>query len=181
MVFSVVFLSLTYDDILHANLLIYDLKKKQIERFEPYGKSNDYFIDDILEEELTWNTGFKYIKTSNYIPYTGFQTLSNENNINNLKTGDIGGFCLAWCLWYIESKLINPTVPSNILINKLIKKLNNIDINFNEYIRIYSNTINKIRIKYLLKIGIDKNDISNIYLSNDNYNKIIQFLLDIYN
>ena len=108
--FCVVFLSLDLDNILHANILIYDFKKKLIERFEPYGKCMNTFIDDILEEELTWNTGFSYIRPNNYEPYAGFQTISDENNNLNLKPGDFGGFCLAWCLWYLETKLINSIV-----------------------------------------------------------------------
>jgi ankyrin repeat protein len=56
--FAAVFLSLIYDRLLHANLLIYDFKNMTVERFEPYGNTMgiDGDIDDILEEELTWNT-----------------------------------------------------------------------------------------------------------------------------
>jgi hypothetical protein len=175
--FGIVFLGLSIDNLLHANLIIYDFKNKLIERFEPYGKCVNYFIDTILEEELTWNTGFKYIKPSDYEPYAGFQTISDENNNNNLKPGDFGGFCLAWCLWYLETKLINPNIPSKILIKKLINRLNEQNISFSEYIRNYSDKINKVRIKYLEIIGIKKNKISNIYLNDNNNLKIINYLI----
>ena len=178
--FSLVFLSLDIDNILHANILIYDFKNKLIERFEPYGKCMNTFIDDILEEELTWNTGFSYKRPNNYEPYAGFQTISDENNNLNLKPGDFGGFCLAWCLWYLETKLINPTVPSKILVDKLINKLNNVNISYSEYIRNYSNKINNVRLKYLKNIGIEQDKMSNIYLSKNNNLKIINFLISKY-
>ena len=180
--FCMVFLSLNYDNLLHANLLIYDLKNMILERFEPYGNTSlvDDYIDDILEEELTWNTGLKYIRPKDYLPYSGFQTISDENNNKNIKPGDFGGFCLAWCLWYLETKLINPDINSKILVNKLISRLLKLNINFNEYIRNYSNKINKYRIKYLEIIDINIRQISNIYLTNSNENKLTQYLIKKY-
>ena len=175
--YSIVFLSLSIDNIYHANLLIYDFKNKSIERFEPYGKCIYEFIDNILEEELTWNTGFNYVRPNEYEPYSGFQTISDENNNYNLKPGDFGGFCLAWCLWYIETKLINLNISSKILIRKLINRLNNQNISFSEYIRNYSDKINKIREKYLKNIGINNNKISNIILNNNNNLKILNYLI----
>ena len=167
-----------YDNLLHANLLIYDHKNKIIERFEPYGKCYNIYIDNILEEELTWNTNYKYIKPKDYLPYSGFQTISDENNITNLKPGDFGGFCLAWCIWYIETKLLNPTLKSSLLVKKLINKLNNQNIKYNEYIRIYADKINNERIFYLNKIGINNKYVNNIYYPNNINNKIINYLID---
>ena len=181
--FCMVFLSLSYENLLHANILIYDFINMTVERFEPYGNidQNDSYIDDILEEELTWNTGLMYLRPKDYLPYTGFQTLSNENNNNNLKPGDFGGFCLAWCLWYLESKLINPNVKSKILVRKLITIINNLNINFTEYIRNYSNKINNQREIYLNKIGIDEKNVSNLYFSKNDNVKLTNYLIGIYN
>ena len=47
----------------------------------------------------------KYCSPECYFPVSGFQTLSDENNIMNQKMGDFGGYCLAWCIWYVEHKL----------------------------------------------------------------------------
>ena len=55
-----------------------ELNSKDVEK-EFYLLCNN--IDDILEEELTWNTNLKYIKVSDYLPDVGFQTISNENNL----------------------------------------------------------------------------------------------------
>jgi hypothetical protein len=165
--FGLVFLSIIYDNILHANILLYDFKKMTIERFEPYGNSNivDTTMDDILEEELTWSTGFKYIRPNDYLPIVGFQTISDENNIENKKSGDFGGFCLAWCLCYIETRMKNMEIDPKILVSKLINKLTKSNIKFSEYIRNYSNKINEYRIKYMKNIGIDSKEISNMHLS----------------
>jgi hypothetical protein len=177
--YATVFLSLIYDRILHANLLVYDLKNMTVERFEPYGNTMqlDGGIDEVLEEELTWNTGLKYIKPDDYLPVAGFQTISDENNIINKKSGDFGGFCLAWCLWYLETKMKNPDVSSKILVDKVINKINKLDLKFSEYIRNYSNKINSKRIEYLEQIGIDSKKISDNHMTEDTSIKITDFLI----
>jgi len=178
--FAAVFLSLIYDRLLHANLLIYDFKNMTLERFEPYGNTMgiDGDIDDILEEELTWNTGLKYIKPDDYLPVAGFQTISDENNIINKKSGDFGGFCLAWCLWYLETKIKNPDISSKILVDKVINKISKLDIKFSEYIRNYSNKINSKRIEYLELIGIDSKKISDNHMTEDTSIKVTDFIIN---
>jgi hypothetical protein len=181
--FAFVFLSLIKDDLLHANALIYDFKNNTVERFEPYGNTNDIdeYIDNILEEELTWSTGLKYLRPKDYMPYSGFQTISDETNIKNTKPGDFGGFCLAWCLLYVETRLKNPNLEPEKLVSKLINKLNNMDIKYSEYIRNYSNKINKFRIKYLQEIDINPKNISNIVMNQKDELKITKYLIDKYN
>jgi hypothetical protein len=111
------------------------------------------------------------------MPVAGFQTISDENNIGNLKAGDYGGFCLAWCLWYVESRMKNQSVPQKELVMKLISKLLDSDIKFSEYIRNYSSKINEKRVKYLENIGIDSKEISNIHMTQDTNFKITNFLI----
>ena len=180
--FAVVFLSIIYDKILHANILIYDFKKLTVERFEPYGNSSavDTEMDDVLEEELTWSTGLKYIRPSDYLPVAGFQTISDENNLENQKAGDFGGFCLAWCLWYLENRIKNPDVEPNILVEKIINKLAKMDIKFSEHIRNYSNKINEKRVKLMSSIGIDSKEISNTHHVYETSNTIANYLIDTF-
>ena len=181
--FAAVFLSLIYDKMLHANILIYDFKNMTVERFEPYGNSSliENIVDDVLEEELTWNTGLKYLRPDDYLPYAGFQTISDENNPVNKKAGDFGGFCLAWCLWYLETRIKNPTVDSKTLVAKLIHKILNSDLKFTEYIRNYSNKINEKRVEYLKAIGLDPKEISNVHLTIDNDSVVADYLIKAYN
>lgn len=177
--FGLVFLNLIYENILHANILIYDFKNMTVERFEPYGNTNfvEYAVDDLLEEELTWNTGLRYVRPSEYLPYAGFQTISDENNLLNKKAGDFGGYCLAWCLWYLETKLKNPDIDSKTLVNKMMSRLNNLDIKYSEYIRNYANKVNNKRVRYMETIGIDPKIISNSHLTMDTNIKVTELLI----
>jgi hypothetical protein len=183
--FGAVFLCISFDSILHANILIYDFDNMIVERFEPDGnRSNsniDEKLDNMLEEELTWNTGLKYVRPKSYLPWAGFQTISDEKNLLNTKPGDFGGFCLAWCLWFLETKLINSTIDSKTLVEKLIKKMIKLDMKFSEYIRNYSNKINEKRIKYLKLTGMNTKSISNVYLSNEDYQKLTNYLINKFN
>lgn len=173
--YAIVFLSFQENNNLHANILLYDFKNKTITRFEPYGNTEilDNNLDDIISEELTWNTQFKYIKPSQYMSGSGLQSLSDENNIINKKPGDFGGFCLAWCLWFIEMKLTNHNISTENLINKSIKKIikNNSLI---EYIRSYSNKITKQKYNIYKKINLPQNVWSNISLNSDHNNIIFK-------
>jgi hypothetical protein len=181
--FAAVFISLIYENLLHANILVYDFNNMTVERFEPYGNSVlvDPDIDDVLEEDLCWNTGLKYIRPKDFLPFTGFQTISDENYAMNKKNGDYGGFCLAWCLFYLESRLKNPELKPNILVKKLINKINHSDIKFSEYIRNYSNKINEYRIQYLEKAGVNSKDISNSQMSFDTNQKVTKYLVNRFN
>jgi hypothetical protein len=181
--FGIVFLSLTYDQILHANILVYDFKQLTIERFEPYGNTSliENSVDDLLEEELTWSTGFKYLRPKDFLPFAGFQTISDENNLINNKAGDFGGFCLAWCLWYIETRFKNADIDPKTLVLKVINKLNKMKYKFSEHIRNYSNKINEKRVQYIKKIGIDEKEISNLYITNNNDLILAEFLIKKYN
>ena len=177
------YLSLRSDDGgLHANIIIYDFNNLTIERFDPYGDTVSFYknLDDILEEELTWNTGFKYLKPSDYMPVTGFQTISDELNPYKQKPGDFGGYCLAWCTWYLEHRIKNINIKPKELIKKLIKKLSNENISFMENIRNYANKLNDARKIHLLKAGIDNNSISNDTLPQQSENKINQYILNTF-
>ncbi len=170
--FSFCYLSVDYNNILHANIIIYDFNNLTIERFDPYGNTTYYDkeLDDILEEELTWNTGFTYLNPGKYMPISGFQSVSDELNPLNQKNGDFGGYCLAWCLWYIEHRIINKNIPPKVLVDKLLKKLTLSTNSFIEYIRNYGHTLNEFKIKELKKANISENLISNvIYDQNTEY------------
>jgi hypothetical protein len=181
--FAFCYLSLKYGDVLHANIIIYDFNNLTIERFDPFGDTvlYDKKLDEILEEELTWSTGFKYLKPSDFLPVAGFQVISDELNPLNQKYGDFGGYCLAWSTWYLEHRIINKGVEPKILVNKLIKNLSKLNISFNEYIRNYANYLNNFRIKELEKAGIDSKKISNTYNSSNVDTKIDNYIINYVN
>ena len=123
--FVLLFLAFNLEDNLkHANILLYDFKNLSVERFEPYGNDDiNMEVDDILDEELTWNTGLKYLKPSDYLPKPGYQLLSNENDMEKQKVGDFGGFCLGWCIWYVEHRIKNNKIDPKTLNKKTLEKL----------------------------------------------------------
>jgi len=67
------------------------------------------------------------------------------------------------------------------LVSKLIQKISNSDLRFNEYIRNYSNKINEKRVDYLKKIGIDEREISNVHLTINNDSIVADYLIKVYN
>jgi len=186
--YALLFLSQTLDDDLkHANIILYDLKNLTIERFEPYGDDGiESEIDDILDEELSWNTGMKYLRPNDYLPKPGYQLLSNENNIYNQKVGDFGGFCLGWCIWYVEHRIKNSKIDSITLNKKTLEKLLRLDDSLNEFIRNYSNKLFDEKYKILKNICPENNcikekAISNIILSNEDIDKIDNYTEQFFN
>jgi hypothetical protein len=159
---------------LHATLVIYDFKRNIIERFDPYGNTTllDKDIDIVFKKELIYGKNVKYCDTSCYFPVAGFQTISNEENMYNQKMGDFGGYCLAWCLWYIEHRLKNLKANPKMLVRKTLHKIMEMKLKPDEYIRNYANNINNVRVEYMKKIGIPENVISNEMMPN-NYIKIL--------
>ncbi len=180
--FALVFLAMNLENNLkHANILLYDFKNLSIERFEPYGNDGiEYEVDDILDEELTWNTGLKYLKPGDYLPKPGYQLLSNENDAEKQKVGDFGGFCLGWCIWYVEHRLKNSKIEPKTLNRKTLEKLLHFDDNLTEFIRNYSNKLFDEKYKIMKNICLNgdcipEKNISNIYLTNNDQQKIFNY------
>jgi hypothetical protein len=177
--FCCIYLSIRLPDGgLHASIVLYDFNRNTIERFDPYGDTTlvDKELDDVLEEELTWNTGLSYLKANDYMSPVSFQTISDETNSKNIKLGDFGGFCLAWCLWYLEHRILNHNIDPKVLINKTLKKLFQQKLKFSEFIRNYANNINKNRYKVMKKVGIPEKRISDEKLSLQYELSIFEFI-----
>lgn len=158
-------------DIDHANCLIVDKKNKRIVHFEPYGRVNKQNLKDFdntcikLFEKIF--PDFKYFKPDDYMTQNSFQMLSNETNPLEVKTGDIGGFCLAWTLWFFELYLRNPKVDLSNLVNNSISKIINSKYSFMEYIRFYANKLRRFHIKFLKKIKYPVEKIFNVHTTID--------------
>jgi ankyrin repeat protein len=162
------------ETMLHANVIYIDIKNKRIERFDPYGNiEKDYFdsIDNVLSKEFSKINDFKYIGTS-YMGITSFQTISRETDIHKKKFGDLGGFCLAWCIWFIELRLKNADIDSKILVEKTIKKMVKNKIEFIEFVRNYAASLDRYLRKFIQKAGVKKKNLYNQLHTNNDYNKI---------
>jgi hypothetical protein len=178
--YAVLFLSQFLENNLkHANIILYDFKNLSIERFEPYGDDGiENEIDNFLEETLTWNTGMKYFKPSKYLPKPGYQLLANENDYKNEKRGDFGGFCLGWCIWYVEHRIKNNNIDIITLNKKTLEKMLKLNDSLAEFIRNYSNTLFNKKLQIIKKICKDYicvKNMSNLYLSEELSDKIYNY------
>ena len=148
--------------ILHANVLLVDRLNKRIIRFEPQGginKDNINILDNKIKQTFHSDPDFAdyvYFKPSDYLPISGFQSLSQETDTNHTRKGDINGFCVAWCLWWIElymQNMINSKISNNQfakMSEKVIKKLINNGYLITEYIRNYANHMHKKLVELLV-------------------------------
>lgn len=170
--FIVMFVNIVNTDINHLNILILDTKNKSIERFDPYGNIRINKIgqlDDILEKLFK---KYKYVRPREYLNVIGLQTLSDEENIFNKKTGDPSGYCVAWCCWYLELRVRNIELSPKKLIEKAIHNILKSELTFMEYIRNYANHLTNQRNLFLLKAGIDKKNLYNVVYNKKNLTKI---------
>jgi ankyrin repeat protein len=176
----------------HANILFYDKEKYELERFEPYGnnfppgynynpKNLDLQINNLFSSLIN-NDKFKYYTPADYEIKIGLQFIdATEYQLyKNINITDPGGFCAAWCLWYVDMKLNNLSISRESLIPKLINQIRSNKSSFRTTIRNYTKNITDIRDKILSKSKLD----INLWLY-DNYtnkewkdvcNNIIQFI-----
>ena len=92
------------------------------------------------------------------------------------RVGDLGGFCLAWCIWYIELRINNNLKPK-ILVEKTIKKMIRENKIFIDFIRNYGNHLAKFSKKFYLDSGIDKKNIYNKVHTDEDIIKIKKNIL----
>ena len=165
-------ISLVNLDFNHANIIIIDNNLQTIERFDPYGVMdyNDIDkLDDLLDNKLNKiiskekKVKYKYLQPKDFLRINSFQSLSLHDDIENQNIGDIGGFCLAWCFWYLENRLNNPDVKQKELVSKLEKKLINDKSKIIEYIRSYANKLNLEKVKLLKEFKISPKEYYKVF------------------
>lgn len=147
----------------HANCILIDKHTKSVELFEPYGRLNvdniliyNKWIKNNIADKLNYN--FEQVQL-----YTGFQYKSDEHNIDNKLIGDPGGYCLAWCMLYLDIRMKNEFIDStkkytnaeltSSLINIFI--MNYFNGEYIKFIRYYSIHLNNERDKLCEKNNID--------------------------
>lgn len=144
----------------HANMLIYDVKNRYVERFDPYGNVpfiDNEMIDNVLESFFKdYFPHIKYIPSNKIINSISVQLLSDENNSSNYAENDPVGFCVAWCIWYIEMRINNPRWDSHSLITRSIYQINKMETIFKNYIRNYSDYLDTEKNNILDLVGVPK-------------------------
>ena len=128
----------------HANVLVFDLKRRIIERFDPHGgsiyetitnneeikgrkdfkfgeklKSNALFNQDLIDRELQNSFNkilpeFKYSGTNETCPYLGPQ----------IKTDAYNGLCVTWSAMYMLLRLLNTELSPADITKKMIEGTN---------------------------------------------------------
>jgi hypothetical protein len=176
------FITIINQQVDHANCLIINKTKKQIIHFEPYGRTEKISLKELDAKckKILKPLGYKYWAPSDYLVTNSFQMLSNETNPMETKTGDIGGFCLAWTLWFFELYLRNQKADPVELVEKSINKIINLKYSVMEYIRFYANKLRKYHIKYLKKIKYPAEKIFNVNTTNEEKDYIYQSVNESY-
>ena len=159
----------------HANYLLFDIEKMEVERFEPHGAyppNNLNYDPDLLDSTLIDylnNLGFKfnYFKPIDYLPKIGFQ-IKEINELNSDYIGDPNGFCALWCIWWTDIRLLNPDLERKKLVKLLNKELINGKYSYKKLIRDYSYYIINIRDNILLKANTNINEWINDIITEKN-------------
>ncbi len=181
------------DEIIHANMFMFDVEKKIGRRFEPMGVSDiidgkelDRVLGDLFSEVFG---EIKYIEPDQYLQGLNFQLTSADDDPSNKNLGDPYGYCLAWCLWFIDLRLTYPDYDDIELVHNFFRKtrdpiltstvfvesdlssleseVNGSDNYYLDFIRIYAKMLDEKKNKIMIEMGIDKNDIYNIYPKNE--------------
>jgi hypothetical protein len=174
----------------HANVILIDLKDNSIRRFEPYGISDiddEFYLDKIIHEKVSevLDRKMKYYSPSDYLDLSKFQLISNDGNNNYRKAGDPGGYCLAWCFWYVELKMNNSEIDEEKLMikagNKITKYYKNTDNPYLYFIRDYSRKLNDEKDKILKKIKFKNNELYDINYKISNLEKVLLYMIHFFN
>lgn len=164
----------------HANLVIYDVKNKYVERFDPYGNVPFYHSQQInILIESFFN---EYFPGTKYLSPDGisFQIFSDENNKMNYVENDPNGFCIAWCLWYLEMRIKNKIISPKSLIKKTIQGINKSEDKFKDYIRNYANYLDTEKNKILDKANIPKKYWYRLNIPRDIYITYLKYSRNIF-
>jgi hypothetical protein len=130
---------------LHANVLIYDKSRNELERFDGLGShtANAYGMDECdqkLKELFESKVGeyvpekFKFFSPIDYCPKKIAVFQSKE--LDQVGFDDLSGNCAVWRLWYIDTRLGNENLSRDKVVKYAMKKLENFG-SFSRFIKSY--------------------------------------------
>lgn len=128
----------------HINMLIYNTRSKELERFEPHGAKTfgkellrklDKALTEFFEETLKRPVA-KFFPPSDFCPKIGFQFKELETEKEYYDVFKQFGECASWSLWYAQQRLLNPTIDRKELLDNLYAQLSTSGVvEFSNYIR----------------------------------------------
>ena len=135
----------------HANVLIYDKTKNEIERFDGQGKNIDerFGLDEFdthIKEMFQKEEGhavpqkIKYFSPIDYCPRK--LDIFQQKEMEGLVFSDNRGNCAIWRLWYIDTRLANPHLSRDKVVKYAMVKLDNYGL-FNRFIKLYQAYVTK--------------------------------------
>jgi hypothetical protein len=133
------------------------------------------FIEKLAKK--IFNKDVKYINPKLFMDIAKFQIISSDSDPDNKKLGDPVGYCLAWTFWYLELRLNNPDTDPKLLVENALNKIININSNSNQvldYIRNYSQELDKLKNNFLKKCGIKED----AYYNNNFNDNELESILD---
>jgi len=165
----------------HANYIIYDIKNKTVERFEPHGSAtppglnyDPKILDELLESRFkAIDSDISYYGPTDYEPKIGFQLMDIFEN-NKKRIGDPGGFCALWAIWYVDMRIKYKDMNCKDLIEILIKSIRTQNISVKNMIRNYAKNIIEMRDTILKRANMDINDWLNDMFTDVQINAIIE-------
>ena len=151
----------------HANILIFNSIRNEIERFEPHGKetsatglSNNVLESNILKHIVKpfnklAKTDFKFISSDESCPsnFRGFQSYEGDALKKSVDLGDEvvisdpDGYCLSWSMFYFDARLKFPSLTAKRLKKAIFETISTDPENLRNFIRgqmdFVEDTVNK--------------------------------------
>lgn len=167
-------LQINFENKYHSNYLIYSLKTKQIERFEPDGSSTPYDMDynreklDNLLHNYFKKFDIGYVSPNKFLPKIGLQRLEIQEKYTFL---DENKFCALWCIWYADMRLQHINIERSLFIQLLLSTIKSKKLSFKFIIRSYSEKITDFRDLYFNKINTNINNFINGFVTEKQYDE----------
>ncbi|VBB18020.1 ankyrin repeat protein [Yasminevirus sp. GU-2018] len=178
------------ENLLHANVLMYDRLNREAWRFEPYGTTRVTHkepMDSKLRELLQSVYGeITYYEPDDFLSGLNFQMVDGENFTVTKNLGDPGGYCLAWSLWFIDIVLTHPDLNVKYIMHNFFKRNEISSILSDEegekiestnyyldFIRRYAHKLDNEKNTLLLDMGVKKYYLYNTVFK-DNVLKLIE-------
>ena len=138
--FSFILIDSKKDDFSHANIIVIDLFKKTIERFEPHGYYNSITMNKIIKNKLLKKIGisdYKYLEPKKLSPKRGIQQSSTDS---------FCGMCVTITMMYLHMRILNPDIKQSKIVKFFMdQKKRDIKITILRYARYVEVTLKKYK------------------------------------